>query len=690
MASLLIELLSEEIPAGMQRHAAQDLKRVVSKGLDSAGLKCSNLQVMVGPRRITLSADGFTIIQPDVTEERKGPRIDAPDSAIQGFLNSVGFSSADDAEIRDLPKGKFYFGTIERKGRSTADVLQEVIQSELENLSWPKSMRWGMARARWVRPLHQIVCLFDGDVVPITFAGISAGKETKGHRFLASDKIEVSSFDNYVERLEKAYVMVDSAKREDTIRKGLRELADKAGLCLVSDEPLIKEVAGLVEWPVLFLGEIDSEFMDVPPEVLISAMRKHQRYFAFENKDGSFADRFGVVANIEATDGGAAIVAGNERVLRARLADAQFFWDQDRMQTLESRVDKLDDRIFQSNLGTIGEKVNRMEILSSSLSRYLKDSKEADVRRAALICKSDLLTEMVGEFPDLQGVMGRYYALNDKEPESVADAVAEHYAPQGPSDVCPSAPVSVCISLADKIDTLVGFFSINQKPTGSRDPFALRRAALGVVRLIIENGLRIPLGETFRKAHAIYGRKLTSPVDVVADELLVFFADRLKVYLRDKGVRHDLISAVFAIGSEDDLTRLIARVNALSAFLETDDGANLLVAYRRAANIVRIEEKRDTTQYPGDVIQVDLLQEDAHRLYTALLATEKESKSALEKDDFGAAMSVLAKLCHPVNVFFENVTVNVDNVDLRILHLNLLSRIGKAVSQVADFSMIEG
>jgi len=690
MASLLIELLSEEIPAGMQRIAVRDLERLVSKGLDSANLGYTNLKVMVGPRRLSLSADGFEIIQPDVTEERKGPRIDAPDSAIQGFLNSVGFSSLDDAEVRELPKGEFYFAIIKKKGRFTADVLQEIIQSAIVDLSWPKSMRWGTARARWVRPLHQIVCLFDGDVVPITFAGIVAGKKTKGHRFLARAKIEISSFDNYVEELEKAYVVVDPTKRADIIRKGLGELADKAGLCLVGDEALIEEVAGLVEWPVLFLGEIDSEFMDVPREVLISAMRKHQRYFAFENKDGSFANRFGLVANTEATDGGAAIIAGNERVLRARLADAKFFWDQDRIQTLESRADKLDERIFQSELGTIGEKVKRIEILSSALSRYLKDINESDVRRAALICKSDLSTEMVGEFPDLQGIIGRYYALNDNEPESIANAVAEHYSPQGPSDVCPSAPISICISLADKIDTLVGFFSINQKPTGSRDPFALRRAALGVVRLIIENGLRVPLEEAFRKAHEIYGRKLTSPVDIVADELLGFFADRLKVYLREKGVRHDLISAVYVLGAEDDLVRLIARVDALSSFLETDDGANLLVAYRRAANIVRIEEKRDNDRYSGDVIQVDLLQEDAHRLYTALLTTEKESELALKEDDFDAAMSALAKLYHPVNVFFENVTVNVDNGELRVLHLNLLARIGKAVSQVADFSMIEG
>ena len=689
MADLLLEILAEEIPARMQSRAAADLMRLVGEALKEAGLSYESLDVLSGPRRLTLSANGLPTAQADVTEERKGPSVDAPDKAIQGFLKANGFSSVDDADVRELPKGKFYFAVIERKGRPSADVLKEIIEDALAALPWPKSMRWGSGETRWVRPLHSLLCLFDGAVVPVAFAGLTAGNTTVGHRFMAPDEITVDGIDDYVTKLEAAKVLVDPAKRRTLIADGIRDAAQAEALLVPDDPALLDEVTGLVEWPVPLLGSIDESFMDVPPEVLTSAMRKHQKYFALQTEDGEFASKFALVANIETDDGGKAIVDGNERVLRARLSDAKFFWDQDRNDTLANRIDKLNERVFQADLGTVLDKVNRLETLALTLAKYIDGADDTSAKRAAQLCKADLSTGMVGEFPDLQGLMGRYYAQHDKEPEAVCDAIAEHYSPLGPSDSCPSAPVSVCVALADKIDTLVGFFAIDQKPTGSKDPYALRRAALGVIRLILENNLRLPLSDALRTSYGLYKGTLKVDKDGVVDDLLSFFADRLKVHLKQDGVRHDLITSVFAVGGEDDLVRLMKRVGALEQFLNTDDGTNLLTAYKRAANIVRIEEKKDGTTFAGKDTAADLVATEAKSLGDQLKTVEEGVQKALGEEDFTSAMSGLASLRQPVDVFFDRVTVNTDNAKERAANLGLLSRIGATMDQVSDFSKIE-
>jgi glycyl-tRNA synthetase beta chain len=690
MADLLFEILSEEIPARMQSRAADDLQRLVGDGLKQAGLSLETIKSFAGPRRLTLAVEGLPTAQPDTSEERKGPSVDAPEKAIQGFLKANGFASVDEAEVRELPKGKFYFAVIERKGRPTANVLKEVIEAAMAALPWPKSMRWASGDTRWVRPLHGLLCVFDGAVVPIAYAGVTAGDTTVGHRFMAADQISAETLDHYVAKLRDAKVIADPVERQRIIRDGIANLAVSANLQVPDDPGLLEEVTGLVEWPLPLLGTIDDEFMDVPPEVLTSAMRKHQKYFTLATQDGVFANRFAVVANMETADDGKAIVAGNERVLRARLYDAKFFWDLDRQQPLASRVEKLRERVFQADLGTMADKVARIEALAIAIAERLSNTSVEDVRRAAHLCKADLSTGMVGEFPDLQGLMGRYYARNDDEAAAVCEAIAEHYSPLGPSDSCPSAPVSVCVALADKIDTLVGFFGIDQKPTGSKDPYALRRAALGVIRLVLENDLRLALGDVFSVAFDAYGDALkTAKPDVISD-LLAFFADRLKVHLKERGVRHDLISAVFALGSEDDLVRLIRRVEALAAFLDSDDGGNLLTAYKRAANIVRIEEKKDGRSFKGEVDKVALAAPEAKTLAELLADKEIQVTDLLQAEEFAAAMAGLAALRAPVDVFFDKVTVNADDAVERAANLSLLARIGYVMDQVADFSKIEG
>lgn len=698
---LLLELFSEEIPARMQAGAAEALERLVLDGLKKNGLGDGlTARRYVTPRRLTLVIEGLPEAQPDVSEERRGPRADAPEKAIQGFLNANGVT-LEQCEKRETPKGTFLFVTIEKKGRRTAEVLKEVIEEALPALPWPKSMRWADKPARWVRPLHSILCLFGGAVVPVSFAGLTAGNTTRGHRFLAPDAFAVEAFADYQAKLRAAYVLLDPAERAERIRAGATELAAAEGLTLKEDEGLLREVAGLVEWPVVLMGRIDEAFMDVPDEVLTTSMRAHQKYFSVLGRDGRLAPRFVVVSNMESADGGAAIVAGNERVLRARLSDAKFFWDQDRKARLESRVARLKERVFHAKLGTDWDKVQRVRALAGELATYVPDADPAQVDRAALLAKADLSTGMVGEFPELQGVMGRYYALHDGEDPAVADAVAEHYSPLGPNDACPTKPVSVAVALADKIDTLVGFWGIDEKPTGSKDPFALRRAALGVIRLVLENRLRVPLLHVFHRAAQNYvgdthigGDPIAQPVeglnpDVEAD-LLAFFADRLKVHLREQGVRHDLISAVFALGGEDDLVRLLARVDALARFLGTEDGANLLVAYRRAANIVRIEEKKDGRSYDEPVVEADLREEEEKVLAGALADTEESVKAALAKEDFAGAMAALARLRGPVDAFFDRVTVNAEDARLRANRLRLLSVIVRAMGGVADFSRVEG
>ncbi|MFN3075689.1 MAG: glycine--tRNA ligase subunit beta [Alphaproteobacteria bacterium] len=685
MPELLLELLSEEIPARMQAGAAQDLSSLVVGGLTKAGFSvpAETVRSFVTPRRLVLVVENLPVAQPDVEEERRGPRVDAPAAAIQGFLKANGIT-LDQAEPRETPKGTFYFATVAIRGRATAEVIREVVEGALAAFPWPKSMRWGSGTARWVRPLQRIVCVFNRRLVPVRFAGVESAYESEGHRFLTPHTFRVNDYACLKRGLDEANVVLDPEERRRKIWEGAVAKAASLGLTVKPDEGLLREVVGLVEWPVVLMGRIDDVFLEVPAEVLTTAMRTHQKYFSLQKPDGTLAPRFVVVSNMETRDGGLAIVAGNERVLRARLSDAKFFWDQDRRHSLESLVPKLSDRIFHAKLGTVLDKVERMRGLAARLAFRLPGVDPALVDRAVRLCKADLSTGMVGEFPELQGVMGRYYALHDREPSEVAEAIAEHYSPLGPGDTCPTRPVSVIVSLADKIDTLVGFWSIGEKPTGSKDPFALRRAALGVIRLIVENGLRLALLDVFDGAG---GTRDGQPG--ISRDLLDFLADRLKVHLREKGVRHDLVSAVFSLGDQDDLVRILARVAALDRFLRTDDGANLLVAYRRAGNIVRIEEKRDGASYRAVADPSLLIQDEERVLVTRLDEIEPAVAMAVREERFDDAMAILSKLRSPVDGFFENVTVNCNESELRKNRLRLLARIGAAMEAVADFSKIE-
>ncbi|MDH5490112.1 MAG: glycine--tRNA ligase subunit beta, partial [Rhodospirillaceae bacterium] len=565
MAELLLELFSEEIPARMQARAADDLKRLVETGLKDAGLSWDKAEAFAGPRRLALVIDGLPTETPDVAEEKKGPAVGAPQQAIDGFLKSNNLGSIDECEVRDVKGKPTYFLVTEKKGGPTGDLLSGIILSALDALNWPKSMKWGEGQKRWVRPLHNILATFDTNVVSATYEGVAANNKTFGHRFLAPGEIAVKNFADYRAKLAGANVMLCASERRAEILAGAEKLASKAGVLLKSDEGLLQEVTGLVEWPVVLMGSIDETFMELPPEVLSATMKLHQKFFSLLNADGTLAAKFIVVSNQAAPDNGAAIIAGNERVLRARLSDAKFFWDNDRKQTLSSRAPQLKNIVFHAKLGTVDEKIDRVQALAASIADFVPGAEKNAVRSAARLAKCDLVSGMVGELPELQGIMGRYLALNDGESADVANAIAEHYSPLGPNDNCPKAPVSVAVALADKIDTLVGFWTIDEKPTGSKDPFALRRAALGVIRLIVENKLRVNLKKIFEIAG---GEK-------IADDLLAFFADRLKVHLKSEGVRHDLIDAVMSAGDEDDLVRLLARVDALSSFLKTDDGANL-------------------------------------------------------------------------------------------------------------------
>ena len=679
MAELLLELFSEEIPARMQARAAADLKRLVEDGLKKAGLDWSKAEAFVTPRRLALVVDGLPDKQPDVKDERKGPQVGAPEQALKGFLGSLGGMSIDDCEQREVKGKSFYFAVIEKKGEPTIDVLPGILDAAMNALPWPKSMRWGAGEKRWVRPLHNILALFDGAVVPVAYEGVEANQHTFGHRFLNPGPVAVSDFADYRAKLSESHVMLCPSERRAEIASQAEKLAEHAGLTVKPDEGLLQEVTGLVEWPVVLMGSIDEAFMALPPEVLSDTMRAHQKYFSVLNPDGSMAANFIVVSNQVAPDGGAAIVAGNERVLRARLSDAQFFWDQDRKTTLASRAPKLKDIVFQEQLGSVADKVERIKNLAGFLADNVGADK-AEAERAAELCKCDLVTGMVYEIPEVQGVIGRYYALNDGEPEAVANAISEHYSPVGPGDDCPSAPVSVAVAMADKLDTLVGFWTINEKPTGSKDPFALRRAALGVIRLIIENKLRMPLTKAF--AHG-GGEK-------VADDLLGFFADRLKVHLKGEGVRHDLIDAVFSLGGEDDLVRLLARVDALSAFVSTDDGANMLAAHKRATNILRIEEKKDGCSYAGTADESVLVDDAERNLFAALNVAGAASAALLSEEKFQDAMAELAKLRGPLDAFFEDVMVNADDKNVRENRLKLLSQIQSVMGEIADFSKIEG
>ncbi len=708
MPELFVEILSEDMPARMQARAAEDFRGLVLARLDQAGLAHGTAEVHVTPRRLALAVADIAERTPDRREERRGPRVGAPAPAVDGFLRAAGLASLDQAERRMTDKGEMWFAVTEVPGQAAAELLPRLVVEAMLALSWPKSMRWRDTRLAWVRPIRSLVGLFGGAVLtggldlginaeggsqPGFAAGgegpsiLSFGDRTAGHRFLAPEPFTVTSFADYRAKLARAKVMLDAGQRRALILERAQHLAAERGLTLVDDPGLADEVAGLVEWPVPLLGSIDARFMDLPAEVLTASMRAHQKYFVLRDAAGRMAPHFVIVANIEAADGGRAIVSGNERVLRARLSDAQFFWDKDRQQPLDHFASQLAQRVFHARLGSMAERVDRIAALARHLAP-LVGAEPTQADRAARLAKADLSTGMVGEFPELQGLMGRYYALAQGEPAAIADAVAEHYAPQGPSDRCPSQPVSVAVALADKLDLLAGFFAIDERPTGSRDPFGLRRAALGILRLVTENRLRLGLTGLFDRALQGYGRSDRA----LSLALLDFLADRLKVYLRERGVRHDLIQAVFAIGDqrEDDVIRLAARVDALSAFLGTDTGADLLAAYRRAVNILRIEEKRDGRSFDGRPERDRLVEAPEIELYDQLGRVRDAADRALNIERFEDAMAAFGALRGPVDRFFNEVTVNAAATELRDNRLRLLNEIRATFGRVADFGAIEG
>jgi glycyl-tRNA synthetase beta chain len=743
MPDLLLEFLSEEIPARMQARAAEHLKKMVTDRLVAAGLVYEGAKAFATPRRLALSVHGVPVQQPDIKEEKKGPRVGAPAQAIAGFLKAAGLTSIDQAKVQPDKKGDFYLAVIEKPGRPALDVLAEMIPEVVRGFPWPKSMRWGSGRLTWVRPLHSILAIFgpeteEPDVVAFNVDGIAASDETRGHRFMAPGAIKVRRFDDYVAKLEAAKVVLDPARRADLILIDAKHLAFAQGYDLLEDDGLLAEVAGLVEWPVTLMGSFDAAYLAIPEEVIRATIRNNQKCFVLRDAaTARLANKFILVANEEASDGGKAIVAGNERVIRARLSDAKFFYETDLKARLEDRLAKFEHIVFHEKLGSQAERIARIVALAGRLAPIV-GADAAKAERAAQLCKADLLTDVVGEFPELQGSMGRYYAEAQGEDEAVAHAIEDHYRPKGPDDLVPADPVSIAVALADKADTLVGFWAIDEKPTGSKDPYALRRAALGVIRIVIENELRLPLrlqlwrhfsavrrDENLAEAIALLhplneqilnlsatdielamklevlvsakAKQLAGPVLVQAHsylkqthDLLAFFADRLKVTLRENGARHDLVDAVFALDGQDDLLLIVRRVEALGKFLDTDDGKNLLAGVKRASNILRIEEKKDNKTYAGAPDAKRLAEPEEKALAEAVSLAKDEASAAVVKEDFAAAMSALAKLRPKVDAFFEKVTVNVDDKSLRENRLMLLNEIRETTRAVADFSQIEG
>ncbi len=784
MPELLLELFSEEIPARMQRKAADDLRKLVTDALVAAGLTYEGAKAFSTPRRLALTVTGIPAHSPATREERKGPKVGAPEQAVQGFLRSAGLSSLDEAVIQSDPKkGDFYVAVIEKHGRHTTDILAEVIPAIIRAFPWPKSMHWGSGRLTWVRPLQSILCTFgpeteDPEIVRFEVDGIASSNVTYGHRFLAPGAFTVRRFEDYAEKLEKAKVVLDPERRKDIILHDARDRALALGLELVEDEGLLDEVSGLVEWPVVLTGSFEEAFLAIPPEVIRATIRANQKCFVLR-KPGTtdLANRFVLVSNIEARDGGVAISAGNGRVIRARLSDAKFFYDTDRAATLESRLPKFSEIVFHEKLGTQAERIERIARLAAEIAP-LVGADVAEASEAARLAKLDLVTEMVGEFPELQGLMGRYYAAAEGKSPSVAAAIEEHYKPQGPSDRVPTNPVSIAVALADKLDTLTGFWAIDEKPTGSKDPFALRRAALGVIRIVLENGLRLPLWKIIQRkvigfAVARYANVsstpsplLALPSDIVdeasiwrwlkqngldsalngqahdilkvavaeAEDLLTFFHDRLKVQLRESGARHDLVDAVLAAGTvsgqpspplwgrdgegglasstdasagtppprpsplrgegegsaaNDDLLDIVRRVEALGAFLATEDGRNLLAGYRRAANILKAEEKSGE-RFDGAVDAALLVEDEEKVLAEAIGVALPAAEAAVAAENYAAAMAALASLRAPVDAFFDKVLVNADDAAVRANRLRLLASIRSATRSVADFSKISG
>ena len=740
MPQLLLEIFSEEIPARMQQGAARDLERMASERLKAAGLSWDALTTYAGPRRLTLVVEGLPAATPDRSEEVKGPKASAPPQALEGFLRKTGLTREQLVE-----RDGVLFAVISSQGRATPALIPEMVDQIVRTFPWPKSMRWETGALRWVRPIQRILCVFDGHVVPFAIDGIQSDALTEGHRFLGSGApFPVSDFIDYRQKLEREHVLLDVADRRLRILEQAKAACAARGLALVDDDGLLDEVAGLAEWPTPILGDMDPQFLSLPPEVVRLSMKVHQKYFAVRDpsKEG-LAPNFLVVANVEATDGGKALAAGNSRVLSARLNDARFFWDEDQKVGFDAWNDKLKGVTFHAKLGTLAERVDRIAALAREIAQLLKDQ-GVDVdpdqaEQAARLAKADLASGMVGEFPELQGIMGGYYARLAGYPDAVADAVRDHYKPQGPNDTVPTAPLTVAVALADKLDTLVGFFAIDEKPTGSKDPFALRRAALGVIRLVLENGSPMSLLSILYDAEARYVSLCAERDEVVesaqasldddiielpsrglfrlkakrkghtflmgaallpervryfsywlaVDELLAFFADRLTILLRDQGQRHDLVAAVFALG-DDDLVRIVRRVEALAAFLATDDGANLLAGYKRASNILRAEEKKGPV--PTGMVQTGLPNQPGEEVALAFAvgAARKRVEAALEKEDFAAAMSALAGLRGPVDAFFEAVMVNSDVAEERENRLKLLGQVRDVMGQVADFGQIAG
>jgi len=714
MPDLLIELFSEEIPARMQARAAADLQKLVTGGLVDAGLTYASAGAFHTPRRLVLTIDGLTAASPDTREERKGPRTDAPEKALEGFLRATG-QRKDQLVARDDKKGQVWFALIERAGRPAADIVAEVLESTIRDFPWSKSMRWGSGNLKWVRPLHGILCILSDEtgarVVPLSIDGIACGDTTFGHRFMSDGKpIKVTGFDDYVARLKQVYVVLDASERADHIWHDATNMAFAQGLEIVEDKALLAEVAGLVEWPVVLMGDIAADFLGLPPEVLQTSMREHQKFFSVRNPKSGRIEKFVTVANRETADKGATILAGNQKVLFARLSDAKFFWENDLRTVerigLEGMAAPLADVTFHNKLGSQAERIARIEALAREIAP-LVGAKPDLAAEAARVAKADLSSEMVYEFPELQGLMGRYYARAAGHDDGVPQACEEHYSPLGPSDDVPTAPVSVAVALADKIDTLTGFWAIDEKPTGSKDPFALRRAALGVIRLVLENGIHADLVGLFLRHLAVveksgviyahYTRATKTPQEhaakrdeLISDSLLAFFHDRLKVHLRDQGIRHDVIDACIAMPGNDDLTLLVKRATALAAFLKTDDGENLLQGFKRANNILTQAEENDGVEYSYGA-DVKFADNDVEKsLFAALSAQGAAISAAIEATDFAAAMTGMAALRAPIDAFFEAVQVNADSEIMRRNRLNLLGDIRKLCLQVADLTRIEG
>jgi glycyl-tRNA synthetase beta chain len=697
MPDLLIELFSEEIPARMQLRAADELKKRVTDGLVEAGLTYASAAAFSTPRRLILTVEGVLGHSPKTREERKGPRTDAPEKAIDGFLRGAGITR-DALEERDEKKGRVFYAIIEKPGRAATDIVAEVLEQTIRTFPWPKSMRWGSGALRWVRPLHSILCLLSNEdgaqSVDLDVDGIRAGNRTQGHRFLSPDAFIVSGFDDYRAKLKRAHVVIDPVERAQHIWADATNQAFANGLEIVEDPALLAEVAGLVEWPVVLMGVIDAAFLDLPSEVLQTSMREHQKFFSVRNPKSGRIERFVTVANIETADNGATILAGNQKVLSARLADAKFFWEND-LRIAKSDMSiwtkALENVTFHNKLGTQAQRIDRIAALARDIAPHVgADPDEA--AQAAGLAKADLSSEMVGEFPELQGLMGRYYIKAAGHTDAIAAASQDHYAPQGPSDAVPTAPVSVAVALADKIDTLTGFWAIDEKPTGSKDPFALRRAALGVIRLVLESGTVLPLNNSFAQAAEIVGPRDRGNEEGFADinDLRAFLHDRLKVYLKDQGIRHDIIDACIAMPGNDDLSLLVKRATALNETLQTEDGENLLQGFKRANNILTQAEAKDGVEYSyGPDIKFAEKGAEAD-LFAALDAAEAKIAPAMAQQDFATAMQAMAALRAPIDAFFTDVQVNSENGTIRRNRLNLLHRIRSLCTSVADLTRIDG